>query len=228
MEKKELVKYLKELEKEGPWNHYFCLDGDIQTIQKRNIPKSEGSNLAKWSRIQTIIKKNYFKDKTILDIGCSDGYFSLMTSKFANKVIGVDPDSSRIKKANFIKSYFKLENCNFINTDINNFNNQKFDIGLILGLLHRLPDPLIFLEKAANLCDELIIEYKYFKSNKDLAYYGGGQTKSNEFNKLNFIFSPNCLKSILKTHNFKVISSEKFKIINKLKFPRHLIHAKRV
>ena len=33
---KSYLEELKELEKEGPWNHYFCLDGDIQTIQKRN------------------------------------------------------------------------------------------------------------------------------------------------------------------------------------------------
>ena len=213
---------------ESPWNHYFWLNEDLQTIDEGLIPRSEGSNLNKWHRINKIVKEKHFNNKTILDIGCSDGYFSYKVSKYAKKVLGIDLDSSRIKKANFIKTYFKLDNCNFLTQDIGSVQNEKFDIGLILGLLHRVPDPLFFLQKVSNICDELIIEYKYLKSNKNIAYYGNENKKSNSLNKLYFIFSPNCLENILKNNNFKIINSEKLKIFNKLRFPRHIIHAKRI
>lgn len=217
-----------ELEKESPWNHYFQLNEDLQTIDEKLIQRSEGSNINKWHRIKKIVGEKYFKDKTILDIGCSDGYFSYKVSNYAKKVLGIDLDSSRIKKANFIKSYFKLDNCNFLTKDLDHLENEKYDLGLILGLLHRIPDPLIFLQKVSNICDELIIEYKFFKSNKNLAYYGSEEKKFNDLNKLYFIFSPNCLEMILKNYNFRIINSEKVKIFNKLKFPRHIIHAKKI
>ena len=225
---KDLYKIIKELEKEGPWNHYFRFNENLQTINEKLIPRSEGSNINKWHRINKIVEERYFNDKTIIDIGCSDGYFSYKVSSYAKKVLGIDLDSSRIKKANFIKSYFKLDNCNFLTKHIGHLENEKYDIGLILGLLHRVPDPLIFLQKVSNICDELIIEYKCLKSNKNLAYYGNAQKKTNDFNKLYFIFSPNCLEEILKELNFRIINSEKLKTFNKLKFPRHIIHAKKI
>lgn len=228
LDNKDLYKIIKELNKESPWNHYFWLNEELQTIEKVANLKSEGSNLEKWNRINKIVEEKYFSNKSILDIGCSDGFFSYKVSNYAEEVLGIDLDPVRIKKANFIKSYFKLDNCNFLTQDICAIEDEKYDIGLILGLLHRLPDPLLFLKKVTNICDELIIEYKYYKSNKNIAYYGNAQKKSNDLNKLYFIFSPNCLENILSNFNFRIINAEKLKIFNKLKFPRHIIHAKKV
>ena len=151
MEKNKLLNTIKALKKEGKWNHCFELDNGIQTIPKEEIPKSEGSNLKKWERITSLINENYFTNKKILDVGCSDGYFSLMTSKFAKEVVGIDLDSSRIKKANFIKSYFNLNNCSFLNQNITELINDEFDIGLLFGLIHRLPDPISFLNTTSKI-----------------------------------------------------------------------------
>ena len=90
-----------------------------------------------------------------------------------------------------------------------------------------MPDPISFLQNASKICNEFIIEYKYYKSKKDLAYYGVAQKKLNDFNKLYFIFSPICLKAILENLCFKIIISEKTKLFNNLRFPRHIIYAKK-
>lgn len=227
MKKNKLLNKLEALKKEGKWNHCFELDYGIQTIPKEQIPKSCGSNLKKWERITSLINENHFKNKKILDVGCSDGYFSLMTSKFAKKVVGIDLDSSRIKKANFIKSYFNLKNCNFFNQNITDFISDEFDICLLLGLIHRLPDPISFLNTTSKICNEILIEYKCSKSKHNLAYYGEGQKKLNNLNRLYFLFSPNCLENILQNFGYKIIASEKISFFNKLKFPRHIIYAKK-
>ena len=205
MDKKDLINLLEKLNEESEWNHFFELEKGIQTIPNEKIPKSE----------------------TVLDIGCSDGYFSIMSSKFARKVVGIDLDFSRIKKAEFIKTYLKLKNCNFFHKSIDAFDKEKFDICLVLGLIHRLPDPLTFLNKLSKITDEIVIEYKSSKSQKKLAFYGGAQKKSNDLNRLYFLFSPNCLENILENLGFKIVNSEKFPIFSKLKFPRHIIHAKK-
>tara|TARA_B100000886_G_scaffold338139_1_gene300338 strand:+ start:784 stop:1470 length:687 start_codon:yes stop_codon:yes gene_type:complete len=228
VDKDKLLKTIKKLDKEDKWNHCFELGEGIETIPKKELAHNKAANFNKWQRIKDLVNEKHFINKKILDIGCSDGYFSLKTSKFANKVIGIDIDDKRIKKANFIKSHFNLKNCYFSNQDISEYENEKFDIGLLLGILHRLPDPLSFLKSTSRICDEIIIEYKGMKSKKNLACYGGGQTKTNEFNKLYFLFSPKCLEIILKNLGFEIIGSEKLSYFNKLKFPRHMIHAKKI
>ena len=227
MENNKLLNKLEALTKDGKWNHCFELADGIQTIPREDIPKGEGSNFKKWERITSLINESHFTNKKILDVGCSDGYFSFMTSKFAKEVEGIDLDSSRIKKANFIKSYFNLNNCNFSNKNINEFINDEFDIVLLLGILHRLPDPISSLNTISKICNEILIEYKCSKSKKNLAYYGGGQKKSNNLNRLYFLFSPNCLETILQNLGYKIIATEKISFFNKLKFPRHIIHAKK-
>ncbi len=228
MDKDKITNILKELNKEGDWNHYFELGDGIQTISKEQIPNSNGFNLRKWERIKDLIPQEYFTNKNILDVGCSDGFFSLKASQFANNVIGIDLDESRIKKANFIKSHFELKNCNFYNKVLMDFENEQFDICLLLGLIHRLPDPISFLTQISKISDEVVIEYKCYKSKKNLAFYGGDQKKSNKFNRLYFLFSPTCLESILKNLGFKIVAFEKLSFLNKLKFPRHIIHAKKI
>ena len=227
MDKKDLINLLEKLNEESEWNHFFELEKGIQTIPNEKIPKSDGSNIKKWERIIKIISEKHFTDKTVLDIGCSDGYFSIMSSKFARKVVGIDLDFSRIKKAEFIKTYLKLKNCNFFHKSIDAFDKEKFDICLVLGLIHRLPDPLTFLNKLSKITDEIVIEYKSSKSQKKLAFYGGAQKKSNDLNRLYFLFSPNCLENILENLGFKIVNSDKFHIFSKLKLPRHIIHAKK-
>ena len=75
--------------------------------------------------------------------------------------------------------------------------------------------------------DLIIIEYKCFKSSKPLAYYAGGNYKVNKFSKFYFAFSISCLENALKNFGFEIIKKEKLKFFSKLKFPRHMVYAKR-
>ncbi len=97
MNKKDLKQKVTELTKEGEWNHYYELPYGIVTRQTHI--DSPGYCINKWNRLRPILESVRVKDKTVIDIGCSDGYFCIETVKLGAKyVYGTDVDELRIKK----------------------------------------------------------------------------------------------------------------------------------
>lgn len=228
MKKKELAEKVFELGISQPWNHLYYLADGVTTIPMSHRSKSAGLNTNKWRRIERTVGLDIFDRKNILDVGCSDGYFSLQVAGRAETVTGIDLDPIRIERAKFIKSQFKNKNCRFLTTDISGLTNEKFDLALVLGVLHRVSDPLDLLSSVADKCDELVIEYKCAKTSKPTAYFGGASKKLNDLNRLYFLFSPSCLGEILASYGFSVVLSERLSLFNRLRFPRHILFAKRI
>ncbi len=79
----------------------------------------------KFSMLPTIIKtcKN-LKNKTVIDIGCGDGFFTKSISKKAKEVYGIDLSKERIANAKNNSS----SNIQYIKADMNKFNYPKSDI----------------------------------------------------------------------------------------------------
>ena len=156
----EIQKKVKELANKAKWNHNFNLKG-ISTIENQKF--SIGNNKIKWDRINKMVD---FNNKKVLDLGCSDGYFSFKSiDAGALLVNGIDLDALRIEKADFVKSLFEYKNLNFSVRDVYNIDleKEKYDIILCLGLLHRIPDMNKLLEKISNtnllVLDELMSWY---------------------------------------------------------------------
>ena len=222
-----LVKLIKENNIDILWKHQFALGNNQYTYPVDKYENSPANCPNKWNRIINLIGKDSFYHKKILDVGCSEGYFAFEASKFASNVIGVDLDPIRIERANLIKEFKQNKNCEFICKDCKDLPKKDFDISFALGLLHRIPDPIGFIKSLTEISDEIIIEYKCYRSFKPTAYFAGGKYKINKFSKLYFIFSINCLKSILDSFGFDIVSQEKLPLFSNLKFPRHMIHARR-
>jgi len=103
----------------------------------------------KWQRIQNYLPS--LKDKTILDVGCGNGYYMLrMLGDGAKYVIGVDPTLV------FLAQYYGLVQC--INRDINAhllpipFEDlppqlDQFDCVFSMGVLYHRRDPLEHLKR---------------------------------------------------------------------------------
>ena len=82
-----------ELNNKDPWNHLYNIDG-IKTIKNQKF--SIGNNIIKWDRI---IKQVNFKNKKVLDLACSDGYFSIQSLLSGSQYVkGIDLDELRIEK----------------------------------------------------------------------------------------------------------------------------------
>lgn len=77
------------------------------------------------------VKSVDWKDKEILDIGCSNGELSLeiMNATGAAKLVGVDIDIERIKKANELANSTKNKDIFFVASadDLNQFPDNSFD-----------------------------------------------------------------------------------------------------
>ena len=178
---------VSDLSKKEEWNHQYDYPGLIKT-RKTDI-NSPGYNLNKWARLDPIIDKLNLKGKTVLDIGCSDGYYSVKCAiDYDMQVVGIDPDPLRIERANFIKQIFKLDNIEFGVADLYELKeNKNYDMILGLGLLHRIPNVLQCLQKMSKLSNLLILEFKTYDSLDDLCVSGGHKSKSNKYNKLHSI-----------------------------------------
>ena len=95
MDKNLIKKNIKELSIDQPWNHNYNLYGIYTNNNQKN---SIGNNEIKWERIKKFVD---FKDKTVLDLACSDGYFSIQSLlNGSSNVKGIDLDNIRIKRAN--------------------------------------------------------------------------------------------------------------------------------
>lgn len=72
------------------------------------------------------IKKYLSKEKTVLDIGCNCGFFSLHTSRFVKHIDGVEINPYLIAIANDTKDYLKIQNATFHVSSFENFKTEKF------------------------------------------------------------------------------------------------------
>ena len=63
------------------------------------------------------------EDRDIVDLGCGTGIFAIGSALMgANSAVGVDVDEDSITLAQEVKDKLKLDNLNFIVSDINDFN----------------------------------------------------------------------------------------------------------
>lgn len=88
-----------------------------------------------------------FKNKTVLDLGCGDGTYTLEYAKLGvAKVVGVDPAVAAIEvanakaKKNSIDTTVKFEVGNIYALE-DYLADNKFDCIVLRGVLHHLPDP---------------------------------------------------------------------------------------
>lgn len=195
----ELKQKIIELNNKAQWNHLFTID-NINTID--NLKFSIGNNIIKWDRI---INKYNFKDAKVLDLACSDGYFSIQSLlNGANYVKGIDLDELRIEKANFVKDHYQYKNIDFNVEDVYDIDlsKEKYDIIMCLGLLHRIPNMENLLNKLKKESNILIIETKVLDTYEEKKINMDGKTKSNKYNCLYSIASFKYLENILRKNGY--------------------------
>ncbi len=96
--------------------------------------------------------------KTVLDIGCGDGTYSIELLKAgAMEVVGVDAAENAIQCA--IKKAEGLENIRFQTADIYGLEKpqQRYDIAIVRGILHHLYKADKAIEVISRVADEIVI-----------------------------------------------------------------------
>jgi tRNA (mo5U34)-methyltransferase len=101
---------------------------------------------------------------TALDLACHQGYFSLILENYGNSIIGIDRHSQSIEDAKFISENIGQGKCQFINSEIEEWD-QPADLVLCFGVLYHTENPIGFLRKVCELSKKyLIIETQIISS----------------------------------------------------------------
>ena len=139
----------------------FLNETDLKGYQSIELPfglKTPGMDRSKSA---DIVFKHLVKDKSVLDIGCKYGYFCHEAIlRGASLVNGVEISKTNVEIAKRIVNLWgrdiEIIEGDFLETDIN----EKYDVVLLLNVLHHLISPVDILKKVSKCANELaIIEF---------------------------------------------------------------------
>lgn len=217
--KDELLEVLRKL---GPWYHNLNFSG-IDTN-----PRDPDYPARRWRILEPFVPKD-LSGKTVLDIGCNAGYFSLEFKKRnADRVVSIDFMAHLVGQVRFASYWFDipLEPRLMDVYDVESLG-IEFDVVMFVGVLYHLKHPLYALEKVANVCKGAL----YFQSlmrgplgdftpAEDYSYDDTSFFEHPNFPKLYFleksfnndesnwwIATQSCLKAMLRVSGFGDITS---------------------
>lgn len=99
----------------------------------------------KWNRIAPLVN---WENRTVIDIGCGNGYYGLrMLGARAKWVLGVDPSSRSGAQANLLWYLFRQPNSWVLPFREDGIDGAKADIVVCMGVLYHHRDPLGLLDK---------------------------------------------------------------------------------
>lgn len=186
MNKKELEKKVKDLSEDGQWNCHYDFPFGIKTRTKHI--NSPGYNLNKWPRLLSILEEIGLNGKSVIDIGCGDGYYAIQCAlNGASYSLGTDIDELRINRALLAKDVLNVKNVDFKAIDLYKDKIENFDILLGLGLLHRVPDLNKCLDVISKSCQTAVLEFKTLDKDEPIKEFMGGKSKSNSYNGLHYV-----------------------------------------
>ena len=163
--KDDIQQRVNELDAIQAWNHNFILPHGVET--RPGTQSSHGKNLVKLERLKPLFDLIGLKNKSVLDVGCNEGFFSLHMAGEGAQVLGLDIDQHRITKARYVQTLLgEGKSVRFDNIDI--YSNEfkaldRFDLCLCLGFIHRIPDPYTAIAALGDRSDMIIFEWKALK-----------------------------------------------------------------
>lgn len=159
MERESLIEKCREL---GPWFHQIDLGDGVFT---RSISASPGPQPLehpqnRWLKIKDVLPAD-MSGMRILDIGCSDGFFSIeMHRRGAANIVCIDAAKKAVERLTWLKQQLALPNIEARAGNIYSLDKNigKFDFVFMFALLYHLKEPLLGLEMLAPLSDILFLE----------------------------------------------------------------------
>lgn len=127
----------------GPWFHNLRLRG-VQTAPDHFLGDYPD---IKFAQFRDAIP-NDLEGKTVLDIGCNAGFYSLeMKRRGAVEVVGIDTDEHYLRQARFAAEIeqIEIEFRRMAVWDIADLR-RKFDLVIFMGVMYHLRHPLLALD----------------------------------------------------------------------------------
>ncbi|MDP3974834.1 MAG: DUF1698 domain-containing protein [Candidatus Jorgensenbacteria bacterium] len=160
--------------------------------------------------LASAIPKN-LKQKTVLDVGAWDGYYTFEAERRGARVTAIDNNQHRKGHRGFdVAKRILGSRAKFLPMDLYDLPRLKgrFDVVLLFGVIYHVKNPLLALEiVAAKTKNLLILESHYIKTKEKepmMRFYPGRELGNDPTNW----WGPNiqCLKDMLRTVGFKRVS----------------------
>lgn len=136
----EIKRRVREL---APWFHNLELGG-VQTAQNHFLGDYP---MVKWRRFAHALPQD-LTGKTVLDIGCNGGFYSLeMKRRGAKKVLAIDTEELYLAQAAFAAELSGMD-IHFQKLSVYDVGQlgEKFDLVLFMGVFYHLRHPLLALD----------------------------------------------------------------------------------
>ena len=137
----------------GPWFHDLELEG-VRTAPDHPL----GSFLDDlWVSIEPALPSD-MDGRTVLDVGCNAGFYSLKLAARGARVTGIDTDARYLAQARFAASVLDVD-LTLHRMDVYDIAllGRSFDYVLFMGVLYHLRHPLYALEKVARVVRERLV-----------------------------------------------------------------------
>jgi len=144
-------KLLEELPTLGHWHHSIDLGEGISTNPQKSTLVYNPE--IRWNLIKAYLP-NDLTGKTVLDLGCNSGYFSVqMKKRGASKVVAVDSFKGAVEQTKFLAKWFDVD-LEVVQEEAHVYcltTEERFDYVLYLGLFYHLKYPVLTLDRLAEM-----------------------------------------------------------------------------
>jgi tRNA (mo5U34)-methyltransferase len=156
----------QKVEALGPWFHNLDLGG-VRTAPEHFL--GDYPNI-KWRKIADAIPAD-LTGKTVLDIGCNAGFYSIeMKKRGADRVLGIDFDDVYLNQARFAAEVAEAD-IEFRKLSVYDIGalGEKFDVVIFMGVLYHLRHPLLALDLIReHVAGDLMIFQSMQRGSKDV------------------------------------------------------------
>jgi SAM-dependent methyltransferase len=122
----------------GPWWDNFKLADSVWT----NPSARPHPRAVRLLQIVESLAKKPLNQYRVLDLACASGHYALEFAFRGAEVVGIEGRASSVRKAEFARKVFELQNLRFLQDDVRNVSPEhfgEFDVVVCSGLLYHLP-----------------------------------------------------------------------------------------
>jgi tRNA (mo5U34)-methyltransferase len=147
-----------------PWFH------DLDLLGVRTAPNHPLGNFLQeiWSLVAPAFPED-MTGRTVLDIGCNAGFYSLQLHARGAAVTGIEHDPHYLEQARFAAEVLGAD-IEYIQMDVYDVEQlgRKFDYVLFMGVFYHLRHPLYALEKVARMVGERLVFQSMLRGSKEI------------------------------------------------------------
>ena len=158
-----LVELEERIRALDPWFHDLEIHG-IRTAPEHPLG---GFLLDLWRQVEPAFPAD-MTGKTVLDIGCNAGFYSLQLHARGAQVTGIEHDLHYLEQARFAARELGAD-IEYLHLDVYDVDRlgRQFDYVLFMGVLYHLRYPLYALDKVARLPRERLVFQSMIRGSRD-------------------------------------------------------------